>query len=255
MNARLSYRFSQKFSVFSSYRLSNNAPRVGQLSPFVNVSNPLNIRQGNPDLKPTNTHRMYFGANNYDYQARSGFYSYGNFDITNDAVVAKTTVDENFVRTTTYTNVNGVYNIGGNFGYEKKIKLDSIRTVGYNVGINLNTNRSVNFNNDIQYSSNTTTYGPNLGLDFIWEDVFEISPSYNLNYTKNSFDITLFENREFLQHNARLRTSLTLFKGLTWDNDVRYNYNPDVQKDFRRVLFFGTVRYRMRCSKKKAELH
>lgn len=238
MNARLSYRFSQKFSVYSNYRLTNRAPNVGQLSPFINVSNPLNIRQGNPDLKPSNSHSMYFGANNYDYQTRSGFYSFGNFDVTNDAVVAKTTIDENFVRNTTYTNVNGNYRVGGNFGFEKKIKLDSIYTIGYDIGASINANRTINFNNDTQYASTTTTYGPNVGLDFIWEEVLEISPSYNLNYSKNSFDIALFENREFIQHNARLRTSLTLFKKLTWDNDVRYNYNPDVADGFQKSAVF-----------------
>ncbi|MGK0386026.1 MAG: hypothetical protein ACI849_000633, partial [Patiriisocius sp.] len=245
MNARLSYRFNQKFSMYSSYRLSNRAPTVGQLSPYINVSNPLNIRQGNPNLSPSNAHTMYVGVNNYDYQTRSGFYSYGNFDITNDAVVAKTITDENFARNTTYTNVNGNYRIGANLGYEKKIKMDSIRTIGYDVGANINTNKTINFNNDVQYASTTTSFGPNVGLDFIWEDILEISPSYNLNYSKNTFDIDEFEAQEFLQHNARLRTSLSLFKHLTWDNDLRYNYNPDVADGFQTSAVFwnSTVSY------------
>ena len=160
LNANFRYQFSKKFSLFSGYYLENVAPNIDQLSPYVDISDPLNITTGNPDLKPSNEHRLYFGANNYDYQSQTGFYSYINANLTNDRVVPQTIVDENFVRNTTYTNVDGNYSLSGNIGFNKSTKMDSIRTFKYGAYFYVNGNKAVNFNNNVEYSSSTITYNP-----------------------------------------------------------------------------------------------
>lgn len=238
LGIRARHRFSDKMSVYTGYNLRNNAPSVGQLSPYVNVSNPLNIRTGNPDLKPSNSHTIYGGFNNYDFQTRTGIYSHINGGWYNDQVVSKTTTDENFVRTTTYTNVDGEYNLYVNVGYNTQKKLDSIRTINYNLGMNVNADRSVNFNNDIQYASRTISYGPEIGLRYTWDELFEIRPSYSFTYSKNTFNLPLFEEQNYRNHNVRLRTSLTLPKPLEWSNDIAYNYNPDVAEGFQQSSVF-----------------
>ncbi len=238
LGLRGNHQFSDKTSMYGGYNLRNRAPSVGQLSPFVNVSNPLNIRTGNPDLKPSNNHSIYGGFNNYDFQTRSGIYSYLGANFTNDQVVSQTTTDENFVRSTTYTNVDGQYNFYASIGFNKQKKLDSIRTIKYNLNINTNADRSVNFNNDIQYASRTISYGPEVGVGFTWDELFEISPSYQFNYSNNTFNIPLFENQNYRNHIARLRTSLTVPKALEWSNDISYNYNPDVAEDFQQSAVF-----------------
>ena len=149
LSANFRYSFSKKFSIYSGYYLQNNAPSIDQLSPYVDISDPLNITTGNPDLKPSNENRIYFGANNYDYQTQSGFFSYLNAEFTNDRVVPKTIIDENFIRNTTYTNVDGNYSVSGNIGYNKSSKIDSLRTLKLGASLYINTSKSVNFNNNI----------------------------------------------------------------------------------------------------------
>ncbi|MBT0606688.1 outer membrane beta-barrel protein [Aequorivita echinoideorum] len=238
MNANFRYRFSKKFSIYSGYSLNNNAPNINQLSPYVDVSDPLNITRGNPDLKPSNEHRLYFGGNNYDYQTQSGFYSYLNASLTNDRVVPQTIIDENFVRNTTYTNVDGNYNISGNLGYNKTTAIDSLRTFKYGAGFYIMGDRSVNFNNNVEYSSNTISYNPSVNFTFSWKDLFEITPSYRINYSTNSFDIDAFENRNYTRHEMNLRTKTFFPKFLEWNNDIEYAYNADVAEGFDRSYVF-----------------
>lgn len=237
-SANLSYQFTQKLSMYSGYYLENQAPSVNQLSPFIDISNPLNTVQGNPNLRPSNQHNLYFGLNNYDFTTQSGFYSNFNGNLTNDQVVARTTVDENFVRNTSYDNVDGVYSIGGGGGYNKSKKIDSIKTIKYNVGFYASRNRSVNFNNDVQYASTTTSFSPNIGITFNWKDVFELRPSYDINLNRNTFDLAQFENINYTSHEVRLRTTLTYPKKLEWSNDARYQYNPDVAPGFQSSAVF-----------------
>lgn len=241
----VSYKFNDKTRVSSGYNLRNRAPSVSQLSPFVDVSDPLNIQQGNPNLKPSNNHSVYMNFNNYDFQSRSGFYSYINFDATNDNVVPQTTVDENFARTTTFTNVDGVYRVNGNVNYSKTKKLDTIRSIRLSGGIGVNANRNINFNNETQYASRTISYSPTINVAFIWEDLFEIRPSYRPSFSRNSFDIDAFEDRNYTRHQFTLRTKTTFPKNLEWNNDINFINNPDVAQGFQQnaVFWNSTVAY------------
>ncbi len=168
-NGNLRYKFSEKTSLYSGFGLSNDVPGIRQLSPYIDVSDPLNIIQGNPDLKPTKSHYLYLNLNNYDFQSRSGMYAYVNVNIANDRVVSRSTIDPTFIRTTTYDNVDGYYQIFGNTNYSKNITLDSLRTLNFDAGIGINASRNVNFNNDVKYASRNFSYRPNFGLKFTWK--------------------------------------------------------------------------------------
>lgn len=238
LNVNFRYQFSKKFNIYSGYYLQNVAPNIDQLSPYVDISDPLNITTGNPDLEPSNEHNLYFGGNNYDYQTQTGFYSYINANLTNDRVVPRTIVDENFVRNTTYTNVDGNYNLSGSIGFNKNSKIDSLITIKYGAGFYINGNKSVNFNNNIEYSSNTISYNPSINASFTWKDYFEISPRYTINYSTNSFDIDAFEDRNYTRHEFNLRIKTFFPKFLEWNNDIEYVYNADVAEGFDKSYVF-----------------
>lgn len=238
LSANFRYSFSKKFSIYSGYYLQNNAPSIDQLSPYVDISDPLNITTGNPDLKPSNENRIYFGANNYDYQTQSGFFSYLNAEFTNDRVVPKTIIDENFIRNTTYTNVDGNYSVSGNIGYNKSSKIDSLRTLKLGASLYINTSKSVNFNNNIKYNSRTIGYFPTVGATFTWDDYFEFGPRYTLNYNINSFDIDAFEDRNYTRHELNFRTKTFFPKFLEWSNDIKYVYNADLADGFDQSYVF-----------------
>ncbi len=231
-NGNIRYKFSQKTSLYSGFGLSNDAPRIRQLSPYIDVSDPLNIVQGNPDLKPTKSHYLYLNLNNYDFQTRTGMYTYLNINVANDRVVSRSTIDPSFIRTTTYDNVDGYYQIFGNTNYSKNISIDSLRTFNIDVGIGINASRNVNFNNDIKYASKNFSYSPKLGFKFTWKELFEFRPNYELNYTSNKFDLDNFDDRKFLRHEVRLRTTTFYPKKLEWNNDIKYIFNPDVAPGF-----------------------
>lgn len=237
-SARLNYNFSQKFSLWSSYRLNNNAPDVRQLSPYLDVSDPINTLQGNPNLNPTNSHSFNLGLNNYDWESRTGFYAYIGANFTNDQVVNLTRVDDNFVRETTFTNVDGVYNANASVSYNKDIKLDSLRTLKIETGLYGSTNRFVNFFNEDQYASLTKRVEPRLGLRFTWNKWFELRPEYSIEFNNTSFNRDFFDGREFTQHSARLRTTTFFPEWLTWENDIRYIYNPNVGSGFQKDAVF-----------------
>src|SRR5690606_26573385 len=238
VSSRFRYRFSSQTSLTVGYDLNNNVPQLSQLQPFVNVSNPLNTIVGNPELEPENSHRLYFNYNSFNFQKGTGLNAFFNTSFQNNQVVSKTTIDENLQRETTYANVNGAYNIAGSVSVNKRIAVDSLRTLQLGVGINPNVRRSINFNNGVQYSSLNTTLSPSLDLRLTWPSVLEIAPSYSLSFTRNTFDIDNFNTQEFISHNMIINTATFLPKGFEWRNDIRFNYNPNIADGFQKSAWF-----------------
>lgn len=254
LGSNFNFNFSDKAAMYGGYNLSNRPPEISQLQPFEDVSDPLNTVTGNPNLEPSNVHSLYTGYNSFDFQKGTGFYSYLNYSATNNQVVAKTTIDDNFIRNTTYTNVDGNYNVSGSASFSKSFKVDSIRTLKVRVGAYSNLNRAVSFNNDVQFASRNVSVSPNIELTFNWKKIMEIRPNYRVSFNRNSFNIDDFENQEFLSHNLRINTALFIPKKFEWRNDINFNYNPNVAAGFQKSVWFWNATLAYTCLKDKGTL-
>lgn len=233
------YRKDRTSSYRLRYNFRNSTPSLSQLQPFRDESNPLNIVTGNPELAPTKTHSIRFGASNFNWQQRTGFWSFGNVTVTNDRVVANTVIDPTtLIRETTYANVDGFYTLmaGGSYNITKKWEdFGSLKT---EVRLFGNHSKNINFNNGVKYSSKTTSITPRIGFDFMWDKVLQITPSYEIAFTKNTYDIDRFETKNFASHNVLISTATFLPKKLEWRNDVNYNYQPNIADGFQKSAWF-----------------
>lgn len=63
--ARIAYNFSQDEFLKISYSRRIDRPRFDDLNPFQDITNQLNIRQGNPNLNPEYIHVVELGYNRY----------------------------------------------------------------------------------------------------------------------------------------------------------------------------------------------
>lgn len=252
LSSYIRYSFNSKKSFYLGVNKSNVSPDVSQLNPFVDVSDPLNIVMGNPNLSPSNNYSFYGGFNSSNYQKGGSYYIRTNGSFIDDAVISRTTIDDNLVSTTSYENVNGNYRLGIRGGYTKKTKLDSLRAINYDVSLSTNINRGINFNNDVQYASVNSSIIPRGSIRFTWKDLFEISSNYDVSFSKTTFGIDLFDDQEFLTHNLGFDTALFAFKNWEWRNDINYNFNPNIASDFQRSSWFWNTTLTYSFAKDKA---
>lgn len=102
----ISWAFKNEFRLWASYNCFSRRPTREQLDPYLDTSDPYNIRTGNPDLKGQVTHSMSM--------AFSKTFSTGwvnrlaltiDDSLTPDSIEAISSVDADNVRTTTYGNI------------------------------------------------------------------------------------------------------------------------------------------------------
>jgi hypothetical protein len=242
----LRFRKSSSSRYRMRYNFRNNAPDLAQLQPFRDESNPLNIVTGNPTLSPSKTHNIRFGASNFNWQERTGFWSYANISFTNDRVVASTIIDPNtLIRETTYANVDGFYSIRGGGSYSITKKWEDFGSLKSSFMVFGNYNKNINFNNGVQYASKTATISPRIGFDFNWDKILQIRPEYSVSFNNNTYAIDRFEDRNFISHDVNIQTATFLPKRLEWRNDINYNYNPNIADGFQKSAWFwnATLRY------------
>src|SRR6218665_2388096 len=77
-NAMMNYRFSKTKNLRVYYRSSTNIPSVLQLQSVVDISNPLQVRSGNPDLKQTFENNLSFRFGGFNPQTSRNAMLFGN---------------------------------------------------------------------------------------------------------------------------------------------------------------------------------
>jgi len=230
VDADLRYSPERSKSISLGYSTNADVPSVRQLQPVVDRTNPTNIIIGNPVLEPTFNQRVNLNYRNFDFASRSGIFAYAYFNFTDNQVAATSSVD-NFVRTTTYTNVDGVIN--GNLGasYSKSYKKDATE-FRYRIGANGGYNRNVGFINAIQYESDQFTVTPTLRLTYAIDEVLEIEPGYSVTFNDIQYDINSGRDQNYVNHSLSLETTTYWPKNVVFGNDISYNKFGNVAPGF-----------------------
>ncbi|MDB2606872.1 TonB-dependent receptor [Zobellia sp.] len=254
LNGYLNYKIDKSRSLSIHLDTGLRLPGINQLQPVPNVNNPLNIVTGNPDLDPTSTKEVYLNYNDYNWKDRTGWYVYGGFNFQDDQIVSVTQTDENLLRSTTYTNVDGNYNHFGGMGYRKEFKKDSTLKVKVNFNPYFNIQKNVGFVNGNRLETKRNSFTPRLTTTFSFKEWLEIEPVYSLTLNTTKYNLETFDDFNFTAHNAELRTTLYWPKNVIWGNDIRYNYNGGVSNGFDKDAVFWNMSIGMQLFKKTTTL-
>ena len=240
-SAFANYNFGKNKNMSLGYNTNLRIPSVDQLQPVPNLNNPLNIIVGNPDLDPTVSHGINFGYNDYNWQERTGFFLYAQLQILQDKVVDVTITDENFLRTTTYTNIDGNYTGTMALSFSREIKKDSIFSAVLNLNTSFNHSRDVSFNNDQRLIALSYGLNPSIGGTFNFRELVELEPGYGLSFNASTYNVDGFEDIDFVSHIGFLRTTTYWPKNIVWSNDINYTYNSNVGPGFDRDAIFWNM--------------
>lgn len=148
-NMDLRFRFSKVSQLRFTYRGRSNQPTMENLLPITDNSNPLNIRMGNPGLKPSFAHTMRLFYNTYNAEKQRGIMTHFSFTATQNSISNSTRYNEETGGLITRPeNINGNWNAFGMFGFNTALK---------NKKYTINTFTNVNYQNNVAFLYNQDT--------------------------------------------------------------------------------------------------
>lgn len=116
--ANIQYRFNRQHTLRFTYRGNMGQPSITDLFAITDDSNPLNIRKGNPDLKPSFTNNFSLQYNNYITATMQTYNANFSFSNTNNNIGQKTIYNEETGGSISQpVNINGNWNMSGNVGF------------------------------------------------------------------------------------------------------------------------------------------
>ena len=115
-NLDFRYKFSKLSQLRITYRGRSSQPGMEDLLPIVDNSNPLNIKVGNPGLKPSFNHTLRAFYNTYNAERQRGIMAHLFFNAVQNDISSKTEyVESTGGQITTPENINGNWNAFGMF--------------------------------------------------------------------------------------------------------------------------------------------
>lgn len=216
---RYRYKFSKRSSIQANYRGQSSQPSMKQLQPVLDISNPTNKVQGNPNLNPSFSHNINIRFQDFNMDSQRSIMLMGDAQVTQNSIISKITQDNYGSRLTEYVNVNGVWNarLMNMFSMPLRNKLWSVSN-----HIFTNMQHNVGFNNGVRNNSTSFSLRESPGVTYR-PDNFEIElrPYYGLQTTHNS--VQKKANQTVHTYGGRFDGTYYTPWGLTLQTDVNYS--------------------------------
>ena len=145
----------------------------------------MGVERRNPDLKPTFTHNLRLHFSDFNAESQRSIMVFGHVQFSQNSIISKTSFNkETGGRTTTYTNVNGIWNgrvmnmisfpfRNRNWQFSNHAFINFASGVGYN-------NEQYNRSNDLRFNESFSLAFRPANYEI------EIRPYYSIQYTHNS---------------------------------------------------------------------
>ncbi|MBB6612959.1 TonB-dependent receptor [Pontibacter sp. Tf4] len=211
----------------ASYSVDLKEPDAVDLQPIVDNTNPLFIRYGNPNLRPTVSHTVNLNLYKFNMQKafNYSFFAYGS--ISNDAVTRQRTVEANGVQVVRPVNTDGNRSLNGGTNISKDFKYKSGRQISVGAGMFGGFNRSLLMLNDVETYSLRWNLSPSVNAGFNLNDKFEFDQSLRFNIQGSRYEQQVFADQDFVTRTSETGIVLRMPKKIVWEANYENWYSSN----------------------------
>ena len=214
------------------YNANTTQPSMSDLLDITDDSDPMNIRKGNPGLKPSFTQNFRLFYNDYKQRHQRSIATWLGFNTTSNAISNKVTLDPvTGVRTTRPENINGNWGAWGGFVFNT-----AIDTAGY---FNVNTITNLNYQHMVGFVSlnemldsdksvtKSVTINQRLAASYR-NEWFEFELNGSLRYTHSRNDLQSSNNLDTWQFSYGAMLGITA----PWGTALTTNINMQSRRGY-----------------------
>lgn len=235
--AIFNYQPSRAKSIRFNYRGKTNQPSLSQLQDVVDVSNPLQLKTGNPDLKQEFSHNLSLGYHTFNIFTFKFFAANINFSTTANKIVNSTDTVSKGVQIIKPVNLGGAYNTSGFITLGLPFKSVKMK------GSSLNFTSSVSYNNDVSMLykqknfTKTFTLTEGAGVNFsLLKDKLDFGVNAHVSYYNAKYTVNASLNQHYYTQTYSADVSYTLPKDFILETDFDYYINSGRSDGFNQTV-------------------
>src|SRR5690606_30232047 len=239
--------------ISAGYTMGVNPPNMADLQPYKDISNPLYIREGNPDLEPEVSHSFNTGYSMYDPATFINLRISFNSTFYQNQVVQNQTIDpETFVTTYKAGNVSGGqrYNPYLGFGFP----IVKTKASAY-LSANPSYTKSLSLINSIETETQKLSNNFGVNLDLTQMEWLSLYTGSSFRLSKTKYEQNPSQNQDIINWNAYSNMNIKFPKDFYFD--VKFNYNRYENESFRfdqKVPILNAFVYKLLGKAKKWEV-
>ena len=197
------------------YNGRTNQPSLSQLQNVLDVSNPLYVKTGNPELKQEFNHNVSAGYNTFNILTFKFFAANINFNTTSNKIVNSTDSLSRGIQLIKPVNLNGFYNISSFVTIGLPFKNKKLK------GSSLNFTTAANYNKDVSLLYKQENVGKTLtltggtGVNFnLFKEKLDFGANANVSYYNVKYSVNTNLNEQYFSQ--------------TYSADVSYRFPLDI---------------------------
>lgn len=228
--AQFNYMFDKRTHLRIVYNGRTSQPSVSQLQPVADLSDPLNIRIGNPDLNPRYTNNLSIRFQRFVPEKQRAFMvmTDGSY-ILNDIVSYTTYNKETGGKTTTYKNVNGNYNANVRIMMNTPLKNKKFSVNSSTMASFANSNGYINEEKNTNQNINVSE---RFGIDFR-SSYLDIGATGDVRYNGTHNSLQKQNNQNTWNYNVGGYTTLYLPWNFKIESDITWATNSGYGNGFK----------------------
>jgi hypothetical protein len=211
---------------FKNFKLNYNGntgqPNVRQLQPVADITDPLNIVRGNPDLKQSFTNNVNLNYNIINPgNSRSFMINMGGWQTLN-AIVNNDSVGAGGGKSTTFNNVNGVFGFWGDMNFGIPIKISDSK-INLNFNTNGSYNRNINLQNDLQNVNQNINLSERVSVSAAYKEWLDVSIAGRVGWSNAQYSLNKNFGTNYFNYSSSFDCNMRLPKGFLVASNISYN--------------------------------
>jgi hypothetical protein len=187
---RFNYAFSNARRLSFNYDASVREPSLEQLQPLVDNNDPLNIRVGNPDLRPAYIHQGNLRLHTFNPATFFGFFVTLSGTYTRNPISHSVSLDDRMVRTIMPVNTGSHFSAQANLNLNYHVSALKSRI---SVSSSINHRQSTDVLNATEQRISNNTLNASARYHFRPSDAFELNVSGSLNQQLTAYAFSSLE--------------------------------------------------------------
>jgi hypothetical protein len=252
-SAMIRYNITKTANLRFFYRTNAQFPSLSQLQNLVDVSNPLQLRKGNPNLRQTVSHTI--GGRIREAKPSQGvsYFLFAMLNVFNDQIVnsttlalADTTLQSNGSPIVLGRGAQLIQPINRDGGRNFRIFLNysrPVKSLKSNLNINAGTTSGTtpSLVNGLENRALNTNYNSGLSLNSNISKELDFSVGYTLNYNRVRYSLQPNQNSDFFTHSGSFRFNYIPVPALIVSSDLMVNAFSGLGDDFNQQIWLWNV--------------